>query len=252
MYPIIPFNSAETRTEGFQPWVDAANTDLSRNAYFKRGFYYTRVDEHGMFAGEAELRAFDGEIASLPVDLFLIVVSGRITITDAKGGVTTLEPGQTCAAPRGLTANWSQPDGTRIFFMYYGGPSQGPADAAALSVIVPKLDDTLDPIPGPAAELITTSPLPTVGRKIIYEDPTGQFTVGLWEATPYQRKLAGFGDYEIMHFIDGGVEMTNSIGETRFFKPGETFIVDRGVPNSWKTETYIRKVYCKVSPKKPA
>jgi uncharacterized cupin superfamily protein len=207
------------------------------------------VDEHGMFAGEAELRAFDAEVASLPVDLFLVVVSGQITITESGGQVTTLEAGQTCAAPRGLTATWSQPQDTRIFFMCYAGPSPAPAGSSAVSVIVPRLDDKLDPIPGPSRDLIISSPLPTVGRKVIYEDPTGQFTVGLWEATPYQRKLAGFSDYEIMHFIEGGVEMTNAIGETRFFKPRETFIVNRGVPNAWKTKTYTRKVYCKLNPK---
>lgn len=252
MFPILEFKANETRSEGFLPWIDTANTDLSKNAYFERGFYYTRNDDHGMFAGEAVLRAFDGEAAALPVDLFLVVVEGELTVTDAKGRVTTLKANETGAFPRGLRAKWTQPAGTRIHFMLH---SDGAAEVAAndeLEVITPKLDDTLDAIDGPAAELILTSPRPTVGRKIIYTGADGVFTVGLWEATSYTRKLAAFGDYELMYFIEGEVEMTNAIGESRTFKPFESFLVNRSVSNAWKTEGYIRKVYCKVSPKPAA
>jgi len=248
MYPIVAFNPAENRTSGFIPWIDAGNKDLDRNAFFRRAFYYTRVDEHGMFAGEAELRAFDGEIEGLPVDKFMIVVSGTVSITDATGRNTVLKAGDTAALPRGLRARWVQPEGTRIYFMLYGGPSSPAASADALGVITPKLDDELAPISGPSPDLITSSPPPTVGRKIIYQDATGQFSVGMWEATAYTRKLAAFKDYEIMHFVQGEMEMSNAISESRLFKAGETFIVNRGVANAWKSEAYVRKVYAKLTP----
>jgi len=246
--PVIGFDYNEKRTEGFMPWIDAETTDLSKNAFFQSGFYYTRVDHHGMYAGHCELKAFDGVIESFSVDKFLIVIEGEIEITDAQGRKTVLRPRDTAAIPRGLSCSWKQSAGTRIFFMLYAGPSKPIADTGSLQVIVPNLKDTLDPISGPAAELIISSPHPTVGRKVIYEDPTGQFTVGLWEATAYTRKLAAFKDYEIMHFIEGQVEITNAIGESNLYRPEETFIINRGVSNAWKTEGYIRKVYCKVSP----
>lgn len=253
MYPIIEFDRSETRSAAFLPWVDSENADLAKNAFFSRGFYYTRNDAHGAFAGEAELKAFDGPVDGLSVDLFLIVVAGEITITDAKGRVTKLAPGDTAAVPRGLKATWAQPAGTRIFFMLHAdlpaSPSVPVESADDLAVIVPKLDAALDPIDGPAADLILTSPHPTVGRKVIYTGADGRFSVGLWEASAYTRKLAAFGDYELMYFVQGEVEITNAIGESRLFHPHEPFIVDRGVSNAWKTTGYVRKVYCKVSPK---
>lgn len=246
--PIIEFDYNEPRSEGFVPWIDQKNIDLEKNAFFKRGFYYTRADHHGMFAGFCEVRAFDGAIDYFAVDKFMIVVEGEIEITDAKGRVTTLKPRDTAAIPRGLSCRWKQSEGTRFFFMLYSGPSGEIADRENLAVVVPDLKDKLDPISGPAPELILSSPLPTVGRKVIYTDSTGQFTVGLWESTAYTRKLAAFKDYEIMHFIEGQVEITNAIGESHLYRPEETFIVNRGVSNAWKTEGYVRKVYCKVSP----
>ncbi len=246
MFPIVEFNPYETRSAAFLPWIDQDNADLSKNAFFKRGFYYTRNDEHGMFAGEAVLRAFDGEIASLPVELFLIVVEGEISVTDAKGRVTKLTKNETAAFPRGLRAHWKQGENTRIFFMLHSGESAPVAIADELAIVVPQLDEKLDAIDGPAADLILTSPRPTVGRKVIYTSNGGHLSVGLWEATAYTRKLAAFGDYELMYFIEGDVEITNAIGESRLFKPHEAFLVNRSVSNAWKTTGYIRKVYCKV------
>jgi uncharacterized cupin superfamily protein len=246
--PIIEFDYNEPRSASFIPWIDQDNTDLSKNAFFRRGFYYTRADHHGMFAGFCELRAFDQKIASFPIDQFLIVIAGEIEITDAKGRVTTLKPRNTAAIPRGLACRWKQSEGTRIFFMNYAGPAGDIQNRDDLAVVIPDPGAKLDPIDGPPAELIVSSPLPSVGRKVIYTDSTGQFTVGLWEATAYTRKLAAFKDYEIMHFLEGEVEITNAIGESRVYRPEETFIIDRSVSNAFKTQGYVRKVYCKVSP----
>ncbi|WP_321938727.1 hypothetical protein [Paraburkholderia sp. J8-2] len=246
--PIIEFDYDEKRDAQFKPWLDAEQLDLSQNTFFKRGYYYTREEHHGMFAGFCELRGIDLQIASFPVDQFLIVVAGQIEITDAQDRKTILKPRDTAAIPRFLKCRWQQTEGTKFFFMNYEGPSKTVDNVADLAVVVPDLNDKLDPISGPAPELITSSPLPTVGRKIIYTDPTGQFTVGLWEATSYTRKLAAFKDYEIMHFIEGQVEMTNAIDEAKLYQPEQTFLINRGVSNAWKTDTYIRKVYCKLSP----
>jgi uncharacterized cupin superfamily protein len=246
--PIIEFDLEEKREEGFKPWIDAGNTDLKANAFFKRAYYYTRAEHHGLYAGFAELRAFDGRIDDHPVDLFLIVIAGEIEISDAGGQVTRLRARDTAAVPRHLSCHWKQSDDSRVFFMLYDGTSKPAEPASPLSVVVPNLSDPLDPIAGPAPELIVTSPPPKVGRKVIYTDSTGQFTVGLWEATAYTRKLAAFKDYEIMHLIEGQVEITNAIGEARLFRAQEPFIVNRGVSNAWRSEGYVRKVYCKFSP----
>jgi uncharacterized cupin superfamily protein len=246
--PIIEFDYAETREATFMPWIDVEHIDLKSNAFVKRGYYYTRADHHGLFVGYAELKDFDQYISSFPIDQFLIVIEGKIEITDQQGSRTTLGPQDTAVIPRYLGCQWKQSEGTRVFFMNYEGASKAIEGIEHLAVVTPNLSDELDSISGPAAELVLTRPLPKVGRKVIYTDPTGQFTVGLWEASAYTRKLAAFKDYEIMHFIEGQVEITNALDETRLFKARETFVVNQGVSNAWKTESYVRKVYCKLSP----
>lgn len=250
MYPITPFDLAEQRDAQFVPWVDAGTADLAKNAFFKRGFYYTRVEEHGMFAGTAELKAFDAPIEAFPVDKYMIVTAGEVTITCAKGRVTKVAKGGSCVIPRGLNCRWSQPAGTRIFFMLYAGPSPGPANAADLSVLVPNPKDELSPLPPPSAELLLSSPPPVTGRKLVYTDPSGRFVVGMWDATAYTRKLNAIADYELMYLTEGKVTLTNAVGESRTFGPGETLIVDRGISNMWKSDDYVRKIYCKVLTKR--
>jgi len=246
--PVVSFNVNETRTQDFIPWVDTNTKNLAHNAFFKSGFYYTRADHHGMFAGHCALRRFEGVLEAFPVDLFLIVIAGEIEITDANSRVTVLKSRDTVAVPRGLSCVWKQMEDARIFFMLYAGPSAQIEHPASLQVIVPSLQDTLNPISGPAPELITSVPHPTVGRKVIYVDPTGQFTVGLWEASAYTRKLAAFTDYELMYLVEGQVEITNAIGESHLYRAQEPFIIERGVSNAWKSQGHVRKVYCKFSP----
>ena len=106
----------------------------------------------------------------------------------------------------------------------------------------------LPAVDGPSADLITSTPYPSVGREVIYTDSTGQFTVGIWEASAYTRKLAAFKDYELMHLIQGSMTITNAIDESQTFNIGETFIINRGVSNAWHSTDYLRKVYCKVTP----
>lgn len=244
---IPEFNADETRREAFIPWVDEKNADVAQNAFFKRGFYYTRNDRDGAYAGFAELRAFNARIPAFSVDAFVVVVSGEITITDGSGSFT-LKQGDTVTVPRHLDSHWRQTEGTRIFFMVYAGPAPAPADVSSIKAIRPDTAATLESVDGPAAELILSSPLPEVGRKVIYQDPSGNFSVGIWAATPYTRKLAAFKDYEVMHLVEGAVAITNALGETRVFKSGDTFIVNSGVANAWKSEIDLRKVYAKIKP----
>lgn len=250
LFPILEFAAQETRSEAFIPWTGGSSARLEDNDYFQQAYYYLRHDEHGIFCGHALLKAYDAAIPDFPVELFLVVQAGEIVIQDQQGRQTRLAVGDSAVIPRGLTAHWRQSAGTRIhFFLHDGrGEPQAAAPATAQQVIVPDLRATLDAIDGPAPELITSSPPPRVGRKVIYASASGRFSVGLWEASAYTRSLAGFKDYELMHFVQGNVRITNAIGESRVFKAGETFLVGRATSNAWHTDDYVRKVYAKITP----
>jgi uncharacterized cupin superfamily protein len=101
----------------------------------------------------------------------------------------------------------------------------------------------------PPSQDILHSAVPTQHAHEYFEDATGQFTVGIWDTTGYHRKLLDFNRYELMHLLEGSVTFTDDKGKSQTFKAGETFFVPLGTPNSWKSEGYLRKIYCIFQPK---
>jgi len=73
--------------------------------------------------------------------------------------------------------------------------------------------------------------------------------VGLWDTTGYHRKLIDFPRHELMHLLEGSVTFTDAKGAAQTFTKGDTFFVPLGAPNSWKSEGYLRKIYCIFLPK---
>nr|WP_025828888.1 cupin domain-containing protein [Acetobacter persici] len=247
MYPIITFNQSEHRVEGFLPWVDAEHPSFSENNFFSGALYYVRNDDHDVYTGEARLKAFDATIECFPVDLLLIVTAGEIRLEDDGGPPARFQSGQAVVVPRSARVHWTQTEGTRVFFMHHRHDTPDDQTTPRSRIVPIDPAGALEPASPPPADLILGASLPAVGRRTLYTSTDGKFTVGLWGAEPYRRRLAAFGDYELMHFLEGQVTLTNAIGESQTYGPGETLIVNRAISNAWESNAYIKKIYCKIS-----
>jgi uncharacterized cupin superfamily protein len=106
----------------------------------------------------------------------------------------------------------------------------------------------LQPSTPPAPDILH-SPVPKQHTHEYFENATGELTVGVWDTTGYHRKLIPFPRYELMHLLEGSVTFTDDKGGSQTFKAGDTFFVPLGTPNSWKSEGYLRKIYCIFQPK---
>jgi uncharacterized cupin superfamily protein len=118
-------------------------------------------------------------------------------------------------------------------------------------VLLPDPRAKLSPSGGPAPELLLSG-APQQHDKQYFADMTGQWTVGVWDSTPYHRKTIPFPRHELMHILEGEVTITEDGQPPRTFKAGDTFVVPMGTPCDWKTTEYIRKIYCIFQPKAAA
>lgn len=242
MYPVIVFDRDENRVDLFRSWLDQ-QWRVHNDPLVSRAFYYTRNDSHGIYAGEAELKTF-GQSIIADSDLLLIVTAGQITLKLTQGVELQAITGKSLVIPRGSEFTWSNATGTRVWFVAYQ-----PAVNAGITGHNPFLvdeDAPLTQVDGPATELLTT-PSPVVHRDIAYQSADQKFSVGIWQATAYQRRLAGFGDYELMYPIAGEINITNTLGESTTFGPHQGFIVNRGVSNAWHSDGQVKKIYSKIS-----
>lgn len=246
MYPIIEFSRAEDRKDNVISWLDAQAQSSTEDRLIQSLFYYSRHDRHGIYAGAATLNVFDEQVDVIKTDLFLIVTQGEIYLTAVDGKAWRITAGESVVIARGVTFHWRNAPDTRVFFVDYFRPDAGGVEEGG-DIIAVNVDAPLAPTAGPARELILSEPYPDVGRKVLYQSRDAKFSVGLWEASAYTRQLAAFGDYELMYPVAGTIAITNALGETQRFHPGEAFIVNRGVSNAWKSTGYVKKIYCKVA-----
>jgi len=233
---------------GLDDWGDIPAAELASGSPRQRGRYYFNAPDIGLSAGVWDCTAFEGKMGPYPVDEFMILLEGSVTVTEANGRVTRVNPGESFVIPRGLHCAWKQDGYVRKIFVIYENPAAPiPAKPASDRVIKLNPDAALAPCDGPDPALLS-GPEPRCGENVAYIDASGRLTVGLWSATPYDRKATPFGRYELMHFLDGQVDLHDGGTSGQAFQAGETIFVPKGVPLGWRSKTNVKKIFVILMP----
>jgi hypothetical protein len=234
--------------EGLEDWGEIPAADLVSGPPQQRGRTYFNAPDIGLSAGVWDCTAFEGAMAPYTVDEFMILLEGSVTVREANGRATRVDAGESFVIPRGLDCAWKQDGYVRKIFVIYENPAAPvPRKPAADHVVKLDLKARLEPCGGPDPALLNGAE-PQCAEHIVYIDASGRLTVGLWTATPYDRKATPFGRYELMHFLEGQVELHDGGGSGQAFQAGETIFVPRGVPLGWRNETEVRKIFVILTP----
>jgi uncharacterized cupin superfamily protein len=197
----------------------------------------------GFAAGQMQLGAFEGTPSPLPCHLFLLLREGEAGLRQADGQETVLRPGQAILLPRGWAGVWRNTAGSAFTFVHLTGEApRSPPHAVLLPA-----DALLQPSAGPS-EALLDSPAPVARSHLAFEDSTGQLEAGIWEATPYRRRLHVFGHDELMVLLEGRVRITDAAGRFSDFGPGDCFMVARGKGWAWQSEGLVKKFFCSFHP----
>jgi uncharacterized cupin superfamily protein len=238
--------------KGLERWPDMPAAELASGTPVQHGCYYLNDAAHGLSVGVWDCTAFTSKPMSYPVNEFMILLEGAVTILEKNGRETTVRAGESFVLPKGLDCTWRQTGHVRKFFVIFDDASgTAPRDAAALAVLRPDPKGTLSPSPAPAADMLL-SPVPSQQGHQCFADATGQWSVGVWASTPYHRKTIPFPRHELMHILEGSVTLTDGAGTPHRFQAGDTFLVPLGTLCDWKSTENLRKIYCIFQPKTAA
>ena len=106
---------------------------------------------------------------------------------------TVIRAGESFFIPKGRRCIWNQSGHAKKFMVMFDDRS-GTADATQpIFKIDP--DVKLQPSVSPGADMLLSS-VPSQHAHEFFADPTGQFTVGIWDTTAYHRKLIDFSRHE--------------------------------------------------------
>ena len=232
---------SHARGEGLDDLPKLSASELAAGTPQQYGRTYFNAPKLGLTVGMWSSTAFEGKMRSRDADEFGLLLDGTATITEAGGKVTELSAGEGFVIPRGLDCAWKQGGHVRKIFVTYASP-KAPTKTNGQHVVKIETGVRLSPSAGPDKSLLN-GPEPRCADHTAYTDASGQFTVGIWSATPYDRKATPSGRYELMHFVEGHVDLHDGGQDSQGYGVGETVFVPKGAPLGWRSHRDVKKIY---------
>ncbi len=229
---------------GLEEWETISPDALVSGTPVQRGHTYFDDKRTGLSAGVWDCTAMTTKMEPYSVNEFMHVLEGAVTIVHQNGTEETIRAGESFIIPKGMPCQRKQTGYIRKFFVIFDDPSGAAAtDPAALKVIRPEPDGALAMADAGDPAGYVGAP-PTVRAHEWYTDPTGQFSVGVWEAGPaMERPVGTINRCELMLPVKGSMTLLGD-GEETVFETGDCAFVPRGSPYGWRSTGTVRKIYC--------
>lgn len=78
---------------------------------------------------------------------------------------------------------------------------------------------------------------------VLWSSNDGKVQMGVWECTPGRFATDHSTNSEIVHIIEGEVELERNDGEVRRLGPGDALVLPRGWRGEWTVLTHVRKLW---------
>lgn len=224
-------------------WDPIPGESLTAGNPVQHGHTYFNDSTGTLTAGVWTCTRFTTKLAPYPVNEFMCVLEGSVTIIDKDGHEETVRAGESFVVPQGMPSIWKQTEDIRKIYVIFDDPSgQTPENSSSLSVR--RLDPTGIMIPIEPDESGYIGGIPEQHVHPVFTDMTGQMTVGIADTTEMHTKPLPFVRNELMHLLEGSVTITSGDGVARTFSAGDTFLVPQGMTYQWDSEGYVKKIFC--------
>lgn len=184
----------------------------------------------GAFAGAVEVAAF-------PHTETLVVLAGALTLSVEGAPALTVGAQAAVVIGRGTKLRIEATPGT--FFAFHAQTAG--ASAMPVATLITR-DLPLSPSTPPAPEVLL-GPAPQCRSHNVFTDEAVQLRAGLWDSTPYARISRPHRLAELMHILEGAVDLTMADGTVVTVSQGETVFVPQGAPCAWTSRVHVAKFY---------
>lgn len=97
-----------------------------------------------------------------------------------------------------------------------------------------------DPDWTPVDAALVVSGEPMQAYEVLYTDPTGAFSTGIYQSTPGTWRIA-YTEDEFCTLIEGTVRLTNDTGDIAEYTAPVSFVIPSGFKGTWESVGDIRK-----------
>lgn len=244
----IRFDADGPAGTGLQTWEEIPASALVAGTPVQRGHNYFTDDTGTLTAGVWDCTPMTTKSAPYSVNEFMLVLEGSVTIVHDDGREWTIKAGESFVIPKGAPVVWKQTEYMRKFYVIL---DDAELEAGAADTLTVRKPDPAEKIPAVGEQDTSRyiGDVPTQHVKAYYSDPTGQYTVGIWDTTEMHTRPLPFVRNELMHILEGEVTITNGDGVASTFKAGDTFLVPKGMSYQWDSKGTVRKIFCIFQPK---
>ena len=190
-------------------------------------------------AAAAGRAAFAGanDIDAFPHTETMVVLAGELTVSVEGAPALTVGAQAAVVIGRGTRLRIEASPGT--VFAFHAQTSGASALPGATLIT---RDLPLSPSTPPAAEVLL-GPSPQCRSHNVFTDEAVQLRAGLWDSTPYARISRPHRLAELMHILEGAVDLTMADGTVVTVAKGETVFVPQGAPCAWTSRVHVAKFY---------
>lgn len=239
--------------KGLEDWGGYPSEEIVAGTPAQRGYSYLDDSANKVIAGVWECTPMTGKMGAWSSNEFMVILEGSVTVVHEDGEELRVDAGECFMIPKGTMCQWKQSERVKKLYVIDESPANArPANSNKLRAVKIDTKAALDPAKGPDPALVVGGEPPTWHDRLVYEDPTGQFMVGVWSTTPYERKTIEFPRHELMLLLEGSVTIKDGRGDNKTFRAGDTLFIEKGASVGWLSTEPVRKVYCIYLPKAAA
>jgi len=236
---------------GMQIWDPIDPSELETGKPVQRGHVYHEDTAHGYMAGVWDCTPMTVKFAPYPVNEFMFLLEGSVTMRLSDGSEVTINAGETFIIPKSLPCQWKQEGYVRKFFAIF----ENPGIPATQNILDHKLilPQPSGPVGGMQQLKIQDAEgflgsVPIQQKHVYFSDSTDQFSVGVTYSAPFETVSKPAAKSEMMILLQGTAIITDDYGSEFNVNAGDTIYIPKGAAYRWKSTEYVRQIYCCFDP----
>ena len=212
---------------------------------------YVNDEAQGIKIGVWECTPHTGKMGPFPVNEFMILLEGSVTMLEKDGREVTARAGEAFVVPMGAVCQWKQSEPVRKYFAIQSdapnvtrlGAGQPQAVTKAPTAAVGKRS-------GQSHE--TPADLPFQAGDTIYNDADRGYSLGTWGvlATDARPRVSQF--HQMLRIEAGALTLTDEDGATETFEAGDTVLITPGKAITWNGSEDLCVLACSIKDRKAA
>ena len=209
---------------------------------------YVNDEAQGIKIGVWECTPHTSKMAPFPVNEFMILLEGSVTMLEKDGKATTVRAGEAFVVPKGAVCQWKQSEPVRKYFAIQGDAPDRVRTGSGRPQAVTKAPSIAGQKAGRADG--ATAGLPFRAGETIYDDAERGYRLGTWDALATDGRPTVSPFHQMLRVEAGMLTLADEDGATEHFGAGDTVLITPGRSVAWSGSEDLRVLACSIKDEK--